>query len=36
VPPLILDAPVTETEFVKWFTRCKPDVVLGHNPQAIE
>jgi DNA-binding LacI/PurR family transcriptional regulator len=36
VPPLILDRPVTESEFVKWFTRCKPDVVLGHNPQAIE
>ncbi|MES2693798.1 MAG: LacI family DNA-binding transcriptional regulator [Verrucomicrobiota bacterium] len=36
VPPLILDAPVTEEAFVKWFRRHKPDVVFGHNTQAIE
>ncbi len=36
VPPLILDTPVTQVEFVKWFRKHKPDVVLGHNTQAIE
>ncbi len=36
VPPLVLDQPVTQAEFVKWFRRHKPDVVLGHNTQAME
>ena len=26
----------TEEEFVRWFRRYKPDVVLGHNTAAIE
>jgi LacI family transcriptional regulator len=36
VPPLILDTPVTEDAFTKWFKKHKPDVVLGHNTQAID
>jgi DNA-binding LacI/PurR family transcriptional regulator len=35
VPPLIFDR-VTKEEFVKWFRRHKPDVVIGHNAIAIE
>ena len=36
VPPLVLDEPVTQEAFQKWFRRHKPDVVLGHNTQAID
>lgn len=36
IPALIQDAPVTKDDFVKWFRRHKPDVVLGHNTQAID
>ncbi len=35
VPPLIADT-VTPADFTKWFRRHKPDVVLGHNANAIE
>lgn len=35
VPPLIVDA-FTKEEFVQWFRRYKPDVVIGHNAAAIE
>jgi len=35
VPPLVVDA-FSREEFVQWFRRQKPDVVLGHNTQAIE
>jgi DNA-binding LacI/PurR family transcriptional regulator len=35
VPPLIVDA-FTQDEFVKWFRKHKPDVVLGHNSTAID
>ncbi len=34
VPPL-LDDTVTRENFLKWFRRHKPDVVLGHNTDAI-
>lgn len=35
VPPLIHEA-VGRDEFVKWFRKHKPDVVLGHNTAAID
>lgn len=35
IPPLIADM-VTREDFVKWFRKYKPDVVLGHNANAIE
>jgi LacI family transcriptional regulator len=35
VPPLIAE-PLTEAHFKRWFRRHRPDVVLGHLPQAIE
>ncbi len=35
LPPLIADT-VTREDFVKWFRKYKPDVVLGHNANAIE
>jgi LacI family transcriptional regulator len=35
VPPLIVDA-FTKDQFVKWFRRHKPDVVIGHHTTAIE
>ena len=35
VPPLIVDA-FAKDDFVKWFRRYKPDVVVGHNTAAIE
>ncbi|MBI4626598.1 MAG: LacI family DNA-binding transcriptional regulator [Verrucomicrobia bacterium] len=35
VPPLIVDAFAKE-EFVRWFRRHKPDVVVGHNTVAID
>jgi LacI family transcriptional regulator len=35
VPPLIAE-PLTEARFKRWFRRHRPDVVLGHLPQAIE
>lgn len=35
VPPLIVDS-YSEAEFVKWFRRHRPDVVLGHHTAAIE
>lgn len=35
IPPLIAET-LTEGEFVKWFRRCKPDVVLGHDTIAID
>jgi DNA-binding LacI/PurR family transcriptional regulator len=35
VPPLIMDE-FTRAEFVDWFTRYEPDVVLGHWAQAVD
>lgn len=35
VPPLIVDE-ITPESFLKWFRRYKPDVVLGHYPEALE
>jgi len=35
VPPLVVES-FTKEEFVKWFRKHKPDVVLGHNTAAIE
>ena len=35
VPPLLVDT-FTREDFVKWFRRYKPDVVLGHNAAAVE
>jgi DNA-binding LacI/PurR family transcriptional regulator len=35
IPPLIMDE-VSKDGFVRWFKRYKPDVVLGHHPQAID
>ncbi len=35
VPPLIVDTFARE-DFLKWFRRYKPDVVVGHNAVAIE
>ena len=35
VPPLIVDH-FERADFVRWFRRHKPDVVLGHNAGAIE
>lgn len=35
VPPLLVDS-FTREDFVKWFRRYKPDVVLGHHTGAIE
>ena len=35
LPPLIVDA-YDRKEFVKWFRKYKPDVVLGHNTMAID
>jgi LacI family transcriptional regulator len=35
LPPLIADL-VTPDDFMKWFRRYKPDVVLGHNANAVE
>lgn len=35
VPPLIVDR-FERDEFVRWFRREKPDVVLGHNAVAVE
>jgi DNA-binding LacI/PurR family transcriptional regulator len=34
IPPLLVET-FTREEFVKWFRRHKPDVVLGHNTEAI-
>lgn len=36
IPTLLQDGPVAKDDFVKWFRRHKPDVVLGHNTQAID
>lgn len=36
VPMLSLEQPVAGPEFSKWFRKHKPDVVLGHNTDAIE
>ncbi len=36
VPPLILEGPVNEEAFTKWFKKHKPDVVFGHNTHAID
>jgi LacI family transcriptional regulator len=35
IPPLIADT-LTRGEFVKWYRRHKPDVVLGHDTIAID
>jgi LacI family transcriptional regulator len=35
IPPLIVDS-YSQGEFVKWFRKHKPDVVLGHNTEAID
>jgi DNA-binding LacI/PurR family transcriptional regulator len=35
VPPLIPEA-ITRENFTRWFRRHKPDVVLGHNTEAID
>lgn len=35
IPPLILKE-LTREEFLKWFRRYKPDVVLGHDTTAID
>lgn len=35
IPPLLVDR-YTREEFVKWFRRYKPDVVVGHHTAAIE
>jgi len=35
VPPLVMDE-FDRTEFVRWFKRHKPDVVLGHWTKAID
>lgn len=35
VPPLRIPA-VTQPQFQKWFKRHKPDVVMGHFPEAID
>jgi LacI family transcriptional regulator len=35
VPPLIVEK-FTREEFTKWFRRQKPDVVLGHNTEALD
>lgn len=35
VPPLSADT-VTRDDFLKWFRRHRPDVVLGHNTDAID
>jgi len=35
IPPLVMEE-FDRTEFVRWFKRHKPDVVLGHWTQAIE
>ena len=35
VPPLIVDT-FNEAEFTRWFRRHKPDVVIGHNSQAVD
>ena len=35
IRPLIVDS-FSEGEFVKWFRKYKPDVVLGHNTAAID
>jgi DNA-binding LacI/PurR family transcriptional regulator len=35
VPPMIVDN-FDRGEFVKWFRRCKPDVVLSHHTEAID
>jgi len=35
IPPLILEE-VAKDSFVRWFKRHQPDVVLGHNPAAID
>jgi DNA-binding LacI/PurR family transcriptional regulator len=35
VPPLV-GANITKEDFVKWFRRYKPDVVTGHNAEAID
>ena len=35
IPPLLVDA-FDRTEFLKWFRKYKPDVVVGHNTSAIE
>jgi DNA-binding LacI/PurR family transcriptional regulator len=35
VPPLIMDE-FDRAEFVSWFKKNKPDVVLGHNTKAID
>lgn len=34
VPPLLLTS-VTQPQFTRWFKKYKPDVVLGHFPEAI-
>ena len=35
IPPLIVDN-YRRTDFVRWFRRYRPDVVLGHNSDAID
>lgn len=35
VPPLVVDN-LTREEFVRWFKRWKPDVVLGHHCEAMD
>lgn len=34
--PLLIEDTVTPDDFMKWFRRYKPDVVLGHNAGALE
>jgi len=35
IPPLIAES-LTQEDFTRWFRRYKPDVVLGHNTEAID
>ncbi len=35
IPPLVVES-FTKEEFVKWFKKHKPDVVIGHNTEAMD
>ncbi len=35
IPPLIVDR-YQRADFIRWFRRCRPDVVLSHNSDVIE
>lgn len=36
VPPLITETTPVSEQFITWFRRYQPDVVIGHNTEAIE